>query len=394
MRGRCRFTSSKQRRSIVRSFMTFPEATVGHPPRILMTADAVGGVWRYAIDLGRELTARGVQVTLAVMGPSPAPAQYSEARDARIELVDRPYRLEWMDDPWCDVEQAGVWLLDLERQLAPSVVHLNGYVHAALPWCSPVVVVAHSCVRTWWKAVRCDGAPSHIDRYTAKVAAGLAAAQVVVVPTRAMGAALSTEYGVPLTTHVIPNGHTGADESPRGTAAGTTRDGGKQDIVFAAGRLWDEAKNIAALCDVADVLPWPIYVAGEWRSPDGATPRLPSVSLLGRLPQHEMDRWYRDASIYALPARYEPFGLSILEAAAAECALVLGDIPSLRENWDGAAVFVDPDDRLALAGAIRGLIDRPGVGLELAQRARARAATFTIARTADHYLQLYQALIA
>ncbi len=33
-----------------------------------------------------------------------------------------------------------------------------------------------------------------------------------------------------------------------------------------------------------------------------------------------------------LPARYEPFGLSVLEAALSGCALVLGDIPSLRES--------------------------------------------------------------
>jgi hypothetical protein len=45
-----------------------------------------------------------------------------------------------------------------------------------------------------------------------------------------------------------------------------------------------------------------------------------------------------------LPARYEPFGLSVLEAALSGCALVPGDIASLRGNWDGVAEFVCPDD--------------------------------------------------
>ena len=49
------------------------------------------------------------------------------------------------------------------------------------------------------------------------------------------------------------------------------------------------------------------------------------------------------AAIYALPARYEPFGLSILEAALSGCALVIGDIPSLREIWADAALFVPSD---------------------------------------------------
>ncbi len=58
-----------------------------------------------------------------------------------------------------------------------------------------------------------------------------------------------------------------------------------------------------------------------------------------------------EAAIFAHPARYEPFGLAVLEAAMAGCALVLGDIPTLRELWDGAAVFVAPGrpDRLGEA---------------------------------------------
>ena len=84
------------------------------------------------------------------------------------------------------------------------------------------------------------------------------------------------------------------------------------------------------------------------------------------------------ASIYAMPARYEPFGLSILEAGLSGCALVLGDIPSLREHWEGAAVFVAPDDRDALRSAIARLIDNPGRLAELGRRARVRGQEFTV----------------
>jgi glycosyltransferase involved in cell wall biosynthesis len=96
------------------------------------------------------------------------------------------------------------------------------------------------------------------------------------------------------------------------------------------------------------------------------------------------------AHIYAHPARYEPFGLSVLEAAAAGCALVLGDIDSLRENWDGAALFVAPDDSGALGAAIQKLIAAPQERSRLAMRARARAAGFTIERMADAYLEAYR----
>jgi glycosyltransferase involved in cell wall biosynthesis len=202
-----------------------------------------------------------------------------------------------------------------------------------------------------------------------------------------MGAALEAEYGVPLNLRTIPNGC---------RLAPATDDlwAGKQPIVLAAGRAWDEAKNIGTLCAVARELGWPVYVAGEQKPPDGAACELPNVHLLGKLPAEELASWYRRASVYALPARYEPFGLSVLEAAAAGCALVLGDIPTLRENWDGAALFVPADDQRALSCAIRRLIDRPDERATLARQARARAATFTIDRTADQYLQVYQALIA
>jgi glycosyltransferase involved in cell wall biosynthesis len=372
----------------------------GHPAprvragvsRVLMTADAVGGVWRYSLDLARGLHERGIHVMLAVLGPAPNATQRREAMHAGVPLVDSPYRLEWMDDADDDVMRAGEWLLTLEQALRPDIVHLNGYAHAVLPWSVPALVVAHSCVRTWWQAVKRDAAPSRYDRYTAMVASGLRAAPAVVAPSQAMLDALAREYALasalPGRARVIPNGCVTCELD----SAALWR--GKGRLVFAAGRVWDEAKNIGELCDIAGRLSWPVCVAGDACGPDGGVCPLGSVRALGRLSPRQMRGFYRKASIYALPARYEPFGLSVLEAAAAGCALVLGDIPSLRENWDGAARFVPPGDPGALAASIQGLIDDPSTRAEFGRRALARAAAFTITRTADAYVRLYESLIA
>ena len=154
--------------------------------------------------------------------------------------------------------------------------------------------------------------------------------------------------------------------------------------------MWDEAKNISALCEVAPSLRWPVYVAGEKASPSESTEEpLEWVQWLGRLPADVIALWYERAAIYALPARYEPFGLSVLEAASQGCALVLGDIPSLRENWDEAALFVAPDDRQELVAAIAWLIASPARRLALGARAMSRAAEFTIARMAAAYVDVY-----
>jgi glycogen(starch) synthase len=352
--------------------------------RVLMTADAVGGVWTYAMDLAGSLRPHGVEVTVAVMGPPMRDGHRADAARRRIEVVEAPYRLEWMEEPWTDIERAGGWLMTLADRLGVDLVHLNGFCHASLPWRVPAIVVAHSCVRTWWRGVHGEAPPQAWDRYTVEVAEGLRRAAAVVAPTRALLQAVQSEYGVSVPRLVIPNG----------TATGPQPAGRKEPLVFSAGRLWDEAKNFGALSAAAAHVSWPVYLAGDCEG--HGRPFVPSgaVRCLGRLEPAAMGAWYARASIYALPARYEPFGLSVVEAAAAGCALVLGDIRTLRENWSDAGVFVPPDNRRALAAAIEALIDDPARRLELGRRARQRAEVFTVARMTARYVDLYDALIA
>jgi len=117
-----------------------------------------------------------------------------------------------------------------------------------------------------------------------------------------------------------------------------------------------------------------------------------TVHRLGKLAPAKLALWLGHAAIFALPARYEPFGLTVLEAGLAGCALVLGDIPSLREVWDGAACFVLPDQSDALVEALQHLIRDVWWRERLAQRARARALRYTPARMAQAYATLYTQL--
>jgi glycosyltransferase involved in cell wall biosynthesis len=351
-----------------------------------MTTDAVGGVWTYALELCHALAPRGVHVVLATMGPAPDPAQRRDAAACpNATLRQSLYQLEWMDDPWADVDRAGEWLLGLEDEFRPDLVHLNGYAHASLPWRAPTCCVAHSCVCSWWQAVKREPAPDRYDRYRAAVARGLRAADAIVAPTHAMADCIVAHYG-PLseTVRVIPNAR-----SPH-----LFRPAVKEPFVLAAGRLWDQAKNVAALDAIAPRLPWPVYVAGD-EACLTTSPLLHShlSHRLGRLTTPEIADYLSRASIYALPARYEPFGLSVLEAAMSACALVLGDIPSLRENWSGAATFVTPDDYDALAHALRRLATDDGRRRSLAELAQDRARAFSPAHMGDAYLHVYQELI-
>jgi glycosyltransferase involved in cell wall biosynthesis len=82
-----------------------------------------------------------------------------------------------------------------------------------------------------------------------------------------------------------------------------------------------------------------------------------------------------------------------LEAALSGCALVLGDIDSLREIWRDAAVFVDPNDSHALKVELLNLIENSQRRRELAQRARERALELTSARMAENYFTAYEELL-
>jgi glycogen(starch) synthase len=348
--------------------------------KILMTADTVGGVWTYALELSRALAPAGCEVLLATMGAPPSADQQAEAAAVpNLRVAASAYKLEWMDDPWDDLAAAGAWLLDLAAEWQPDIIHLNGYAHAALPWGAPTVVVAHSCVLSWWRAVHGEDAPAAWDTYRSAVSAGLRAADLVVAPTAAMLAELARCYGQLAATAVINNGRDPA----------LARLAPKQPHVLAAGRLWDSAKNLAALDAVAADLAWPVYIAGCDRHPEGGVAPHRHVRPLGTLPFAELSERLGQAAIYALPARYEPFGLSVLEAAQAGCALVLGDIPSLRELWGEDALYVRPDDHAALRAALELLIDDARLRASLAQRAHERSQQWTPARMAAGYLAAY-----
>jgi glycosyltransferase involved in cell wall biosynthesis len=260
------------------------------------------------------------------------------------------------------------------------VIHLNGYVHAAADWRAPVLVVGHSCVLSWWEAVKNESLPDSWLDYAARVSHGLQAAAHVVAPSQAMLNCLRRHYRQLPPATVIHNGrrrdlfHTEA----------------KKELILSAGRLWDEAKNLQALDAVADRLPWPIVVAGD--TEPHAKPA--NVRCIGRLNEQALAQCMSEAAIYALPAKYEPFGLSALEAALSGCALVLGDIPSQRELWEDAALFADPNDHEQLAATLRRCIEQPALRRQMAHRAGVRASLYTTRAMAEKYLKVYGQLLS
>ncbi|HST92332.1 MAG TPA: glycosyltransferase family 4 protein [Brevundimonas sp.] len=351
------------------------------PRHVLMTTDAVGGVWTYALDLAEGLMRRGVAVTLAVLGPEPRPGQRRAAeRIPGLSLVMTGLPLDWTADDAGALADAARGVAALASERGADLVHLNS---PALAGCArfpaPVIGVCHSCLASWWDAVRGDEPmPLSFRWRTDLLARGYAACDRLIAPSYAFMQTTAALYGV--VPHTVHNGRAAS------RAAGA---GAREPVVMTSGRLWDDGKNIRTLDRAAGRMRGPVHAAGPLTGPDGQSVSLEHILALGQLDATALAADLQRSAVFASLAHYEPFGLGVLEAAQAGCALVLSDIPTFRELWQGAAVFVPADDDRAAAEVLDDLLDDPDRAATLGRAAADRAARFTTDALTDGVLAVY-----
>jgi glycosyltransferase involved in cell wall biosynthesis len=345
-----------------------------------MTADAVGGVWTYAVDLGAALARRGDRVTLAVLGPAPTAAQRADAETRGLAVTGLDHPPEWLAADAAAVRAGGQALSDLADREKADLLHLNHpALGADIAFDRPVLAVTHSCLATWWEAVRGDEAlPEDFRWRIALHEAGLAAADARAAPSAAFAEATRRVYGFGTAPLAVPNGRDAPEAAEDAPPAAS---------VLTAGRLWDEGKNLAVLDRAAARLPVPVEAAGPLEGPNGARIALHHTVALGVLDAPALRARLATRPIFASTALYEPFGLSVLEAAQAGCALVLSDIPTFRELWGDAALFVAPHDDRALAAAVLRLLGDRADRAERAALCGERAARFTVDAMAEATLK-------
>jgi glycosyltransferase involved in cell wall biosynthesis len=351
------------------------------PRKVCMTTDAVGGVWTYALELADGLSCAGIHVDLAVLGPAPSRPQRELAlRIPHLALVETQLPLDWTAFEGSELDRAAKELQAVASAGCADLVHLNAPAQAGLHrWSRPLVVAAHSCVATWWRA--CDSGPMPPDLAwrAERTRRGLKIADLVIAPSRSFARQLEDTYGNKGPIRVVYN----CRHPSKGIPAA-------RDRILTAGRLWDRAKDAASIDRAAALLASPIFAAGPTHGPNGERVTFASLRLLGRLDEHEMRRQYARTRLFVSVARYEPFGLCVLEAAQAGCALVLSDIGSFKELWRGAALFVPANDSVALARTIDWLETHSEVREDLARRARVRAARYSPRRLLANTLLAYQ----
>jgi glycosyltransferase involved in cell wall biosynthesis len=349
------------------------------PERILMTVDAVGGVWQYAVALARHLSLSGATVIFVGVGPEPDTQQKIDAKFvAKIVWLKIPP--EWMAKTEAELNDLPNEIATLVRAFAIDLVHLNEpgqAVGLSLP--CPVLAVSHSCIGTWFRGVRNTTPPDDWAWHLERTRAGLGQADLVVAPSASHAAALADCYGTSTRQVVVHN-----------AVEPTAHAGPRDDIVFAAGRWWDEGKNGLVLDHAAALTQWPIFAAGPTQGPSGGSLAFECVIGLGSLPHAETHLLAGRSGIFVSPSLYEPFGLAALEAATAGTPLVLADIPTYRELWSDAAFFFAPRDPGALARTINQLIEDAHLRRALGEAAFRRSRAYGLARQAAAMRAAYE----
>ncbi|MCG5486497.1 MAG: glycosyltransferase family 4 protein [Sinorhizobium meliloti] len=353
------------------------------PRRVLMTVDAVGGVWRYAMDLAAALRDCGVEPLIVGLGPQPSPEQRREANSiGRLEWTAQP--LDWMVEDESELDRVPHLLSDLALRHSVDLLHLNLPSQAARITAElPLVTMSHSCVASWFAAVRGSGLPEGWAWQKRLNRLGFDRADLVLAPSRSHAATLTRTYGAITDLAVVYNA------SRNACSVGT-----KENFVFAAGRWWDEGKNGAVLDRAAAYIGWPVVMAGACEGPNGQRVAIMHAVHEGELSHDRTMRLMSKAAIVVSPSVYEPFGLVALEAARAGAALVLADIETYRELWEGVALFADPGDPAAFAEAVNRLTEDAKLRADLGRRAQLRSADFTVEAQRDAVLAAYRRVMS
>lgn len=190
---------------------------------------------------------------------------------------------------------------------------------------------------------------------------------------------------------VIPNGV----DTARFVAARTTPEPGREVEIVFLGRIDEPRKGLDILLDAVAQLERRarVTVIGGGHARD-----VPGVEFVGRVSEEEKAAILGRADIYVAPnTGGESFGIVLVEAMAAGCAVVASDLEAFAAVCDAAAehpagLLFPVGDSAALAAALRLLIDDPATRAALTAAGTQRAQRYDWATVADKVMAVYEAV--
>lgn len=121
------------------------------------------------------------------------------------------------------------------------------------------------------------------------------------------------------------------------------------------------------------------------------------IEWLGRISDEEREARMRGCTVYCSPSvRGESFGMVLLEAMAAGCALVASDLDGHRNvaTDDTDALLVPVGDPHALAGALARVLGDDDLRARLVAGGRRRAEELSMDHLAEIYVEIYRSVVA
>lgn len=118
------------------------------------------------------------------------------------------------------------------------------------------------------------------------------------------------------------------------------------------------------------------------------------VKLLGY--QFNVAKHLSRSSIFLMSSYWEGFGLAVVEAMACGLPVVVSDVPGVREivgQGQKSGFLVDPRDPVCIAEKLRYLILSHNLRADMGSYNRLYARRYSIDRTAQGYLNLYQKVL-
>lgn len=330
---------------------------------------APGGVQQLVLELATELRLAGHETVVVGAGKPDA----SAGGDSSVELVGATVRIEANDSVVPLSLSPGVRGRVRRAVAGVDVVHVHEPLVPLVGWAGlttglPTVATFHADPPQW------------VPGLYRRLPVGRVMGRTVVTavsPTAA--AALPDDWGP---VEVIPNA------IDVGSYA-LTADRNPHRVAF-LGRD-DPRKGLDVLLDAwplvrAEVPDAELTVMGADRND-----RIPGVEFLGRVGDAEKRKVLASASVFAAPnTRGESFGIVVLEAMAAGCAVVASDIPAFRDVAGDTARLVSPGDSGELARAIISLLADPSAATALGEAARERARLFDWPEISAKYVRAYE----